>query len=146
MGWGSVPKQNGAYIQDTVIIILRITLQLFNFSTMITIYHNPRCRKSRAGLAYLESKGVDFTLRNYFKEPFTRAELKEVLKKLGLPAREMIRTQEAEYKQLYKGKELSEEEWIKAILDHPKLFKRPVVVKDDKAVWADPPENMDILF
>jgi len=113
---------------------------------MITIYHNPRCRKSRAGLAYLESKGVDFTLRNYFKEPFTRANLKEVLKKLGLPAREMIRTQEAEYKQLYKGKKLSEEEWIKVILDHPKLFKRPVVVKDDKAVWADPPENMDILF
>jgi arsenate reductase len=113
---------------------------------MITIYHNPRCRKSRAGLAYLESKGVEFTLRNYFKEPFTEEELKEVLKKLGLPAREMIRTQEAEYKQLYKGKDLSEEEWIRAILEHPKLFKRPVVVKDDKAVWADPPENMDTLF
>ncbi len=113
---------------------------------MITIYHNPRCRKSRAGLAYLESKGVDFTLRNYFKEPFTAEELKEVLKKLGVPAQEMIRTQEAEYKQLYKGKELSEEEWVQAILEHPKLFKRPVVVKDDKAVWADPPEKMDILF
>ncbi len=113
---------------------------------MITIYHNPRCRKSRAGLAYLESKGVDFTIRNYFKEPLTAAELKDVLKKLGLPAREMIRTQEAEYKSLYKGKELSEEEWVQAIIDHPKLLKRPVVVKDDKAVWADPPENMDILF
>ncbi len=113
---------------------------------MITIYHNPRCRKSRAGLAYLESKGVDFTIRNYFKEPLSAEELKDVLKKLGLPAREMIRTQEAEYKSLYKGKELSEEEWVQAIIDHPKLLKRPVVVKDDKAVWADPPENMDILF
>ncbi len=113
---------------------------------MITIYHNPRCRKSRAGLAYLESKGVDFTIRNYFREPLTAEELKDVLKKLGLPAREMIRTQEAEYKSLYKGKELSEEEWVQAIVAHPKLLKRPVVVKDDKAVWADPPENMDILF
>jgi arsenate reductase (glutaredoxin) len=113
---------------------------------MITIYHNPRCRKSHAGLAYLESKGVDFSLCNYFKEPFTEEELKEVLKKLGVPAREMIRTQETEYKQLYKGKDLSEEDWIQALLKHPKLFKRPVVVKDDKAVWADPPEKMDILF
>ena len=113
---------------------------------MITIYHNPRCRKSRAGLAYLENKGLDFTIRNYFREPLTAGELKDILKKLGLPAREMIRTQEAEYKSLYKRKELSEEEWVQAIVDHPKLLKRPVVVKDDNAVWADPPENMDILF
>ncbi len=113
---------------------------------MITIYHNPRCRKSRAGLAYLEGKGVEFTIRNYFKEPFTPEELRDLLRKLDLPAREMVRTQEAEYKNLYKGRELSDEEWIQAFIEHPKLFKRPVVVKDDKAVWADPPEKMDILF
>jgi len=112
----------------------------------IIIYHNPRCRKSRAGLAHLQQKGIDFTIRNYLKEPFTREELTGVLKKLDLPAREMIRTQEAEYRNLYKGKELSEEEWIQAILDHPKLFKRPVVVRGERAVWADPPEKMDELF
>ncbi len=112
----------------------------------IIIYHNPRCRKSRAGLAYLQEKGVDFTIREYFKEPFTKEELQTVLKKLDMPAAEMIRTQEAEYKSLYKGRNLTEEEWVQALLKHPKLFKRPVVVKGDKAVWADPPEKMDVLF
>jgi len=89
---------------------------------------------------------VDFTVREYFKEPFTKEELQTVLKKLGMPAAEMIRTQEAEYKSLYKGRNLTEEEWVQALLEHPKLFKRPVVVKGDKAVWADPPEKMDVLF
>ena len=112
----------------------------------IIIYYNSRCRKSRAGLAYLEKKGVDFTIRQYLKDPFTEEELRDLLKKLEVPASEMIRTQEAEYKTLYKVKKLTEDEWIKVLLEHPKLFKRPVVVKEDKAVWADPPENMDRLF
>ena len=114
--------------------------------TAITIYHNPRCRKSRAGLEYLKEKNVAFTIRQYLKEPFTKEELQGLVKKLAVPASEMVRTQEAEYKTLYKGKNLTEDEWINVLLEHPRLFKRPVVVKGDKAVWADPPENMDVLF
>lgn len=113
---------------------------------MIIIYHNPRCKKSRAGLAHLEEKGVEFEVKNYIKEGITPDELKDILMKMNVAPAEMIRTQEADYKSKYKGKKFNDDEWIKIMSENPKLIKRPVVMKKYKAVWADPPENMDVMF
>ncbi len=113
---------------------------------MIKIYHNPRCRKSRDGLAHLETKKVEFKIRDYFKEPFSEIELADILTKLGKNPQEMIRTQEAVFKSDFKGKDFSDEEWIKIMVQNPKLIQRPIVVKDHKAVLGQPPEQIDQLF
>ena len=113
---------------------------------MIKIYHNSRCRKSRAGLQYLESKGVEFEIVEYLKNGISEEELKDVLIKMNVRPTEIIRTQEDIYKKQFKGKNFTDEEWIKNLLENPKLIKRPLVVKGYKAVWADPPENMEKLF
>ena len=113
---------------------------------MITIYHNPRCKKSRAGLAYLEEKNHDFEIKNYIKTGINPDELRDVLIKLNVKPQEMIRTQEALYKSDFRGRNFTDEEWIKIMAENPKLIKRPIVVHRYKAVWADPPEKMDVLF
>lgn len=113
---------------------------------MIKIYHNPRCRKSRAGLKYLEERTTDFELIEYLKNPITEKEFEDILMKINVKPFEMIRTQEDIYKKQYKGKQFNDDEWIKIMVENPKLIKRPIIVKDYKAVWADPPENMDPLF
>ncbi len=113
---------------------------------MITIYHNPRCKKSRAGLARLEEKGVEFNIKNYIKEGVSFDEMKHILMKINVPPHDLIRTQEADYKSKYKGKHFTDDEWIKIMMETPKLIKRPIVIKKHKAIWADPPENMDVLF
>lgn len=110
------------------------------------IYHNPRCKKSRAGLAFLEEKTKDFELINYIKEGISVAEIKEIIRKTGLSAEDLIRKQEDEYKKEIKGKNFSEKALIDAISKNPKLLKRPVVINGDKAVWADPPENLNQIL
>ncbi|MDC6354193.1 MULTISPECIES: arsenate reductase (glutaredoxin) [unclassified Robiginitalea] len=107
---------------------------------MYTIYHNPRCRKSREGLAILEASGKPFEIVRYLNDPPTGATLRELLDKLGMPARSLIRTGEAVWKASYKGKELSEEELIAAMSEHPKLIERPIVASESKAVLGRPPE------
>lgn len=109
---------------------------------MITIYHNPRCRKSRAGLDYLRNKTSEFQIVEYFKKPFTREVLKEVLMKLNKKPAEVIRTQEAIYKEKYRNKNFTEEEWITILLENPQLIQRPIVVKGYKAVIGDPAEEI----
>ena len=113
---------------------------------MIEIYHNPRCKKSRAGLAHLKEKGVGFEVVEYLKNPIGEAELKDVLVKLNMNPQEIIRTQEEIYRKQYKGKGFTDDEWVKIMVENPKLIQRPIIVKGYKAVWADPPENMDKLF
>lgn len=112
---------------------------------MIKIYHNPRCKKSRAGLKYLEDKGVEFEMVEYLKNPLTEDEFNDILVKMNIKPLDMIRTQEEIYRKQFKGKNFTDEEWVKIMIENPKLIKRPVVVKEYKAVWADPPENMDVL-
>ena len=112
---------------------------------MYTIYHNSRCRKSRAGLVYLESKGQEFKVVEYLKNPLTADELKEILKKMNKGAQDILRTQEDIYKSEYKGKSFTEDEWIKILVENPKLIQRPIVVKGHKAILAQPPENIDEL-
>lgn len=113
---------------------------------MITIYHNTRCSKSRAGLAYLDEKGVDYRVREYLKEPFSFDELKRLIRKTGLKASDVIRREEAFYKEQIKGKTLSEDELIEAMVKEPRLIQRPLVEKEEKAVLARPAENIDLLF
>ena len=113
---------------------------------MIKIYHNPRCRKSRAGLEFLKLKGIEFEVVEYMKNPFTIPNLKKLLAKLNLQPQAIIREQEDVFKKQFKGKNFTNEEWLKIIVEHPNLIKRPIVEKDYKAVWADPPENIDKLF
>jgi len=114
---------------------------------MITIYHNSRCKKSRAGLQALESFTKDFELKQYLKgDPFTVASLTDVLQKLGKTPEEIIRKQESVFKEKYKGKSFTKEEWIKILVENPQLIQRPIIVKDDKAIIGDPAENVKALF
>lgn len=114
---------------------------------MITIYHNPSCKKSRAGLEALKNLSGDFELKHYLKDDsFTFESLKEALRKLGKKPEEIIRKQESEYKSSFKGKSFSDDEWIKIMVEHPKLIQRPIIIKNEQAVIGDPAENVKLLF
>lgn len=109
----------------------------------VTIYHNPRCSKSRQSLQLLRDKGVEPRIVEYLREPPDKATLKSLLKKLKLSARDLLRRGEAPYKELgLADANKSEDELIAAIADHPILLERPIVVKGDKAVIGRPPENV----
>ena len=110
------------------------------------IYHNPRCRKSRETLKLLEENSSDIEIIEYLKTPPSYAELKDVLMKLNMPASEIIRKSEAIFKEKFKGKDFSEEEWIQVMIENPKLIERPIVVRNNKAVIGRPPENVEQLF
>jgi arsenate reductase (glutaredoxin) len=113
---------------------------------MYTIYHNPRCKKSRAGLAYLQEKDQEYTVVEYLKNPLSRAVLKDILMKMNVRPQELIRTQEEVYRSDFEGKQFNDEEWIDILLEYPRLIKRPIVVKGYKAVIASPPEEIDKLL
>ena len=106
------------------------------------IYHNPRCRKSRETLNLLEEKNQDFEIIEYLDNPPTEKELKDILKKLDKKPVDIIRKNEQIFKDNFKGKELSDDEWIKVLVSNPKLIERPIVVKGNKAVLGRPPENV----
>ncbi len=111
------------------------------------IYHNTRCKKSRSGLQYLQDNGIEPEIIEYLKDqPFTEKSLKEILKKLKLKPQDIIRTQEKEYKQNLKGKIFTDNEWIKILTDNPKLIRRPIIFKDDKAVLGDVLKNIDPIL
>lgn len=112
---------------------------------MYTVYHNPRCKKSRAGLQYLIDKDHDHKIREYLKEPLTEAELTALVMKLHIKPVELVRTQEEIYKKELKGLKMNDEEWIKVMVENPKLIHRPIVEGKYKAVVGDPPENIDKL-
>lgn len=112
---------------------------------MYTIYHNPRCKKSRGGLQYAREKQLEFRIREYLKDPLTEKELSALIMKLHMKPKELIRTQEEVYRKELKGLNLNDEEWIKVMVEHPKLIRRPIVEGKYKAVVGDPPENMDLL-
>lgn len=113
---------------------------------MIKIYHNPRCSKSRLGVAYLEDKNVEFEIVKYLDNPFTIDELTNVLSKLNIAPIEVIRKNEAIWKIDYKGKTLSDAELIEAMVKNPKLIERPIIVNSSKAVVARPTERIDEIL
>jgi polyphosphate kinase len=110
---------------------------------VMKIYHNPRCAKSRAGLQYLEEKGYEIEVRKYLSDGLTEDELREIISKTGLETFFFVRTQEKEYIENYRGKEFSNEEWIKILAENPRLLRRPIVVNGNRAVLANPPENIE---
>ena len=110
------------------------------------VYHNPRCTKSRQGLAYLKEKGIDPTIKDYLKEKITEKELEKVIQQLGIKPEELIRKNESDFKEHFKNKELSDADWIKAMVKYPKLIQRPIIIHDNKAVIARPIENIDNLL
>ena len=112
----------------------------------MTIYHNPKCRKSRAGLQYLLDKGIEHSVVEYLKTPFTREQFKDLLMKLNMRPSEIVRTQEDEFREKLKGKHFTDEEWITILLENPKLIQRPIVVNNHKAVLGQPVEEIDRLM
>ncbi|MDC6364513.1 MULTISPECIES: arsenate reductase (glutaredoxin) [Flavobacteriaceae] len=113
---------------------------------MIKIYHNPRCRKSREGLEILEKSGQTFEVVRYLEEIPSEEELKSVIQSLGIAPEDLLRKNEAVWKENFKGKHLSDEEIVQAMLEHPKLIERPIVVKGDKAVIGRPAEKISALL
>ncbi len=114
---------------------------------MTTIYHNPRCSKSRASLEMLEARGINPTIIKYLDTPPDIAELTEILDKLGLRAEQIVRKGEALFTELgLNDKSLSNEEWIEVLAQNPRLIERPIVVSGNKAAIGRPIKRViDIL-
>lgn len=110
---------------------------------MITIYHNNSCTKSRIALAELTKSGEDFEVINYLKQTPSIKELKEIVQKLGIKPFELIRVTEKLYKDEFKSKELSDDEWIEVMHKNPILIQRPIIVSGDIAVIARSEEELD---
>ena len=108
----------------------------------VTIWHNPRCSKSRNAVTLLEEKGVEHEVVKYLDTPPSREELVEVLKMLELSARELMRTKEELYKELKLKDETDEEKLVAAMVENPKLIERPIVIKNGKAAIGRPIENI----
>jgi arsenate reductase len=107
----------------------------------VDIYHNPRCSKSRETLELLISKGIEPSIIEYLKEPPDEIELRQLLDLLGIPARDLLRTGEDAYKEMgLQDPEVSEGDIIAAILKHPILMERPIVVTNGRAKLGRPPE------
>jgi len=109
----------------------------------ITIYHNPRCSKSRQTLSLLQEKGIEPEIIEYLLTPPTPAELKEIINKLGISARELIRKKEDAYKDNdLDNNNLNEDELIDEMIENPVLIERPIVLSKGKAAIGRPPENI----
>ena len=114
---------------------------------MITIYHNPRCSKSRETLVLIKDRDIEPEVILYLNTPPNASTINELLEKLNMKARDIIRTSEVAYKEKnLKDCSLSEQALIEAIVEHPKLLQRPIVVKGSKAVIGRPPENVLALL
>jgi arsenate reductase (glutaredoxin) len=111
-----------------------------------TIYHNARCTKSRATLALLEEHGIQPKVVEYLQTPPTAAELQAIIGMLGIEPEELVRKGEDVYKTNYAGRKLTGAQWIEAMLSHPILIERPIVVSGNRAVIGRPPENVKPLL
>jgi len=112
----------------------------------LKIYHNPRCTKSREGLAILENSGKEFEIINYLKNPVSEKELTEIIELLGISPIDLVRKNEEIWKENYKGQDLSDKEIIKAMAANPKLIERPIVINTKKAIVGRPPELIKTIL
>ena len=110
------------------------------------IYHNPRCRKSREGIKYLESKKINFEVIDYIKNNLSSEQIRNILKKLQLKPIELVRKNEAIWKKKYKAKDFTDDQLIKILSNEPKLIERPIIVSEKLAVIGRPAENIDKLL
>ena len=106
----------------------------------VTIYHNPRCSKSRQALSLLESKGNKPIVVEYLKKPLTTEQLSQIINELNIKPIDLVRKNESIWKENYKGKELSDDELIEAMISNPKLIERPIVSSSKGTVVGRPPE------
>ena len=113
---------------------------------MTKIYHNPRCSKSRQGLAILENSGQPFEIVKYLDDNLSSEALKEIINLLKIKPIDLVRKNEAIWKSDYKGKDLSDSEVIEAMIKNPKLIERPIVINGEKAVIGRPPELINSIF
>lgn len=109
---------------------------------MITIYHNPRCSKSREGVCFLEDKGIEFEAFKYLDEKITKRDLTSIIKKLKVKPIELVRTKEVLWKENFENKELSDDEVIAVMLKNPILIERPIIINGNKAVIGRPIEKI----
>ena len=112
----------------------------------IQIWHNPKCSKSRAAMELLENKNIDANVVEYLKQIPTKEQIKDVLKKLRISAKELLRTSEDIYKELNLNQIDDEETLIDFMVKNPILIERPIIIKGDKAVIARPIENLSELI
>lgn len=110
------------------------------------IYHNPRCGKSRQTLKIIEEHHIQPEIIKYLEQPPTAGELKELIKMLGINPEDLVRKNEKVYKEQFKGRKMSDDEWIQAMVENPILIERPIVVKENKAILGRPPENVEKLL
>ena len=108
----------------------------------LRIYHNPSCSQSNAACALLAENGIAAEVVEYLQTPPTKEELRSLLKKMGMKPAELVRQGEAEFKEHYAGRTLTDEEWLDAMVAYPILIERPIVVCGGKAVVARPPEKV----
>ena len=114
---------------------------------MLTIYHNPRCSKSRNTLQLIEAAGITPEIVLYLENPPSAKEIKDLLAKLGISARDLLRKGESDYKDNnLKDPELTEAQLIDFMAQYPKLIERPIVVKGDQSILGRPPENVNSLL
>lgn len=113
---------------------------------MIKIYHNPRCSKSRQGVALLEDSGKEFEIVKYLDHPLNGEELKTIISKLGISPIDLVRKNEKIWKSDYKDQSLSDNEIIAAMVTNPKLIERPIVINNEKAVVGRPPEKISEII
>ena len=113
---------------------------------MIKIYHNPRCSKSRQGLQLLQDSKQEFEIIKYLDNPLSKAQLLEIIKLLDIKPLELVRKNEAIWKENYKTKTLTDNQIIDALVAHPKLIERPIVVNNSKAVIGRPTELINTLI
>ncbi|MFN0729175.1 arsenate reductase (glutaredoxin) [Polaribacter gochangensis] len=113
---------------------------------MIKIYHNARCSKSRQGLELLENSGKEFKIIKYLEEIPTAEELTSIIKKLQINPIDLVRKNEAIWKEQFQEKDLSDKELISAMIQYPKLIERPIVVNNNKAVIGRPIENITTII
>jgi arsenate reductase len=113
---------------------------------MLTIYHNPRCSKSREALALVDGSGQEVVIKEYLKTPPSKKELVQILTKLGKRPQEIIRKGESIFKEKYRGKDFSDKEWIQIMVDNPILIERPIVIKGKNAVLGRPPSKIASLL
>ena len=113
---------------------------------MVTVYHNPKCRKSRAGLEYVKTLDKMVEVRDYIREGIFPDEVKQLITMLGIRPIELVRTQEDYYKENLKELTPTDDEWFAILSENPRLIRRPIVVSNGKAILADPPEKADIIL
>jgi arsenate reductase len=114
---------------------------------LITVYEKPTCTKCREMNRFLTDQGVDFSKVNYYIEPLSEKKLRELVKKMGIKPRELLRTSEGIYRELGLGKkDLSDDEILALMAEHPDLIQRPIVERGDRAVLGRPTENVKALL